>query len=214
VSAPPVNKASACYELLKGGGNQILYFYSHGYTRARLDTAENDADVGRSFMTQYEKLDAADPRRESLKLFYDAVSQVWNEPKRSYIQLTSGKLYLDELSEIRSVPGEPLVVLNMCESAQRSPLLSESFVHFFLDRGAAAVLGTECPMTVQFAHPFAEAFLEALLRGDEVGEALLRSRRKFMEVKNPLGLAYTLYGRDTLAYEPPCLEWQDTPHAS
>ena len=206
VSVPPVTDAKACYELLKSGSSQILYFYSHGYARVRLDKAGNSADLGSSFVEIYEKLDKSDSRRESLKILYEAILQILNEPKRSYIQLTYGKLYLDELHEIRSIPGEPLVVLNMCESAQRSPLLSESFVHFFLDRGAAAVLGTECPMTVEFAHPFSEFFLDALLRGDEVGEALLRSRRKFLKMKNPLGLAYTLYGRDTLAYEPPCLE--------
>ena len=205
VSSPPVTNAKTCYEILTAGGNQILYFYSHGYTRSRQQDTGNNPDFGPFFMQRYDKLEPTSPLRESLKSVYDAIAQAQLDPKRSFIQLTYGKLYLDDLLELRDLPGEPLVVLNMCESAQRSPLLSESFIHFFLDRGASAVLGTECPMTVEFAHPFSKAFLHGLLRGEEVGEALLNTRRLFLERNNPLGLAYTLYGKDTLAFNPPCL---------
>jgi hypothetical protein len=94
-------------------------------------------------------------------------------------------------------------MLNMCESAQLTPSLSESFFHFFLDRGARAVIGTECPMTVEFAHPFAARFLGEVFAGRPVGDALLETRRHFLKLNNPLGLAYTLFGQATVAFEPP-----------
>lgn len=113
-------------------------------------------------------------------------------------------MYLDEMeSEITKFQSRPLVILNMCESAQITPSLSDSFIDFFLDRGAEGVIGTECPMTVEFAHPFAEAFLMEILTGASVGKALLDARRHFMQVKNPLGLAYTLFGSATVRFKPP-----------
>lgn len=42
------------------------------------------------------------------------------------------------------LPGS-IVVLNTCKSALPSPVLADSFVYFFLSRGASAVIGTECP---------------------------------------------------------------------
>jgi hypothetical protein len=93
----------------------------------------------------------------------------------------------------------------MCESAQLVPSLSESFIHFFLTRGAAAVIGTECPMTIAFAHPFGEVLLNGLLRGEDVGDALRSARQALLGLQNPLGLAYTLYGSATARFKPPPL---------
>jgi hypothetical protein len=87
-----------------------------------------------------------------------------------------------------------------------TPSLSDSFVGFFLDRGARAVIGTECPMTVEFAHPFARHLLESLLGGATAGRALLDARRHFLnEARNPLGLAYSLYGTASASFAPPVL---------
>ncbi len=49
-------------------------------------------------------------------------------------------------------------------------------------------------MTVEFAHPFAEDLLSQLLAGQSVGRALLHARRHFISLRNPLGLAYSLFG--------------------
>ncbi len=142
--------------------------------------------------------------REAYKLLYESIEQGKFEPDRSWIELTWGKVYLDELyANILHLQSEPFVILNMCESAQVTPSLSESFIHFFLTHGANGVIGTECPMTVEFAHPFAEMLLNEILAGREVGVALLNARRHFMELKNPLGLAYTLFGSATVSFEPP-----------
>ena len=115
-------------------------------------------------------------------------------------------MYLDELyASVSQFSHHPVIVLNMCESAQLVPSLRESFIDFFLNRGAAAVIGTECPITIAFAHPFAEVLLSGLLHGDDVGEALRSARRALLDLRNPLGLAYTLYGLATTRFKPPPL---------
>jgi hypothetical protein len=147
-----------------------------------------------------------DPRRELWKFLYESIKQEKFEPDRSWIKPTYGKLYLDELyNKIFSINSEPLVFLNMCESAEITPSLSDSFIHFFINRGAKGVIGTECPMTVEFAHPFSEKFLGDLFAGKTIGEALLNARCHFMKLKNPLGLAYTSFGSATICFQPTIL---------
>lgn len=207
ITTPPITDADDCYALLEDCDAHILYFYTHGYTRHR------QADIGveenlQLFTSRYERLKEDDPRRGLWKFLYESVKQDKFEPDRSWIELTYGRLYLNELYEnIKSkLTSKPLVFLNMCESAQITPSLSESFIHFFINRGAKGVIGTECPMTVEFAHPFSERFLGDLLTGETVGNALLNARCYFMELKNPLGLAYTLFGSATTCFEPAILK--------
>ncbi len=205
VSDPPIVDADACFELLTQGDAHLLYFYTHGYTRQRRADIGVGPDFDR-FIRWYEALAVDDPMQATHQPLYQSIKQNTFEADRSWIELSYGKLYLDELYDgVRKLPSSPLVILNMCESAQVTPSLSESFFHFFLSRGASAVIGTECPMTVEFAHPFAEKFLADLLSGQPVGEALREARRHFLSKKNPLGLAYTLFGRATLDFEPPSL---------
>jgi HEAT repeat protein len=207
ITTPPITDADDCYALLDDCDAHILYFYTHGYTRHR------QADIGveenlQLFTSRYERLKEDDPRRELWKFLYESVKQDKFEPDRSWIELTYGRLYLDELYDdiTRKLGSRPLVFLNMCESAQITPSLSDSFIHFFINRGAKGVIGTECPMTVEFAHPFSEKFLGDLLAGETVGNALLNARHYFMKLKNPLGLAYTLFGSATACFQPAILE--------
>ena len=207
ITIPPITDADDCSALLDDCDAHILYFYTHGYTRNR----QADIGVGENlqlFTNRYEKLQEDDPRHELWKFLYDSVKQDKFEPNRSWIELTYGRLYLDELYDnIESkFSSEPLVFLNMCESAQITPSLSQSFIHFFIERGAKGVIGTECPMTVEFAHPFSEKFLGDLLAGETVGNALLNARSHFMKLKNPLGLAYTLFGSATTCFQPAILK--------
>jgi hypothetical protein len=177
----PIVRASLCKDLLADCDAQVLYFYSHGYTRPRKADTTPDGDPQ----------GAADPDRN-----------------RTWIALTNGKLYLDDLMhDVQGkFPSEPLIVLNMCESAEMSPSLSDSFVGFFLDRGARAVVGTECPMTVEFADPFGRRLLEGVLAGQTASRALMEARRHFVRnERNPLGLAYTLYGTASVSFAPPVL---------
>jgi hypothetical protein len=137
---------------------------------------------------------------------YESVKNHAFSEDRSWIELSYGMVYLDELyKEVVELRSRPLVILNMCESAQVTPSLSDSFVDFFLDRGARSVIGTECPMTVEFADTFSEALFRGLLHGHSVGQALLEARRDAFARRNPLGLAYTLFGSAAAAYAPPVL---------
>ena len=96
VTIPPITDADVCYDLLYEGNAHILYFYTHGYTRHR----QADIGVGQLFnlfLERYERLANHDPVRENLKFLYDSIKQGAVEPNRSWIELTYGKLYLDEL---------------------------------------------------------------------------------------------------------------------
>lgn len=213
VASPPVNDPHAFYELVEDCGADILYFYAHGHTRpVEADAAYHELERVRE---RFELLPEGSTQRAALKDLHDLITHPDFEPDESWIGLTGGRLYL---SDLRARPvrftRRPIVFLNMCESAQVLPGLSESFVAFFLDRQARSVIGTECPMTNQFAHPFSEYLLGELLKGEPLGEALRRARRHFVGRKNPLGLAYTLFGSGTTRYEPAVLaEPQEGPTA-
>ena len=133
------------------------------------------------------------------------------ESDDSYIELSNGRLYyFDLLESVETLSAEPFVFLNMCESAEMVPLFTENFVSLFLKLGARAVVGTECTMTVSFAHPFSQVFLGEILRGAPLADALRTARRHFLDNRNPLGLAYTLFGSGTMRFLPPRLPV--TPH--
>lgn len=148
----------------------------------------------KAFVAAYQRLPDGGPAKAAFKDAYDRA--IDDTEESSWIGLTYGRLKLEKLySDIVAFPNGPLVFINACESAQLTPSLSgKSFVSFFLDRHASAVLGTECAMTPVFAHPFGELVLDRLLSGDAIGAALLGARRHFAAQRNPLGLAYSLYG--------------------
>jgi hypothetical protein len=195
----PITGADATYDLLGDCKSHIMYFFTHGHTRHR------EADIGGlDFIKMYGRLSPDSALREHWKELYDQVRQPDFEATSSWIGLRYGKLYLEELydSEIK-LHNNPIVFLNMCESAQATPSLSESFVHLFINRGARCVVATECTMRPLFAHHFSSEFLKALLGGDSAGQAILDARRKFIESKNPLGLAYTLFGSAGARFDEP-----------
>lgn len=200
----PIESATEAYRYLEECPSHIVSFFAHGHTKfaesARTGFTEED------FVALYE--DTSDPSlREAWKELYDEIKARQYQSDSSWIKLRYGKLYLLELYEkIQELRTGPVVLLNMCESAQLTPSLQESFIHFFLDRGARAVLGTECSMRPLFAHQFAQKILESLVFGDTIGEALLNARKEFASRGNPLGLAYTLFGSLTIRFNPPPLE--------
>ena len=126
--------------------------------------------------------------------------------EKPWLELKAGRLKLAELygGEVALLE-HPIVVLNACESGQVLPTRSMSFVHFFLDRGARAVVGTACAMRTGFGARFAEQLLKRVLLGEELGAAMVDLRRRFLEQRNPLGLAYTIYGRASTRFDPPAL---------
>jgi CHAT domain-containing protein len=92
------------------------------------------------------------------------------------------------------LPGNPLVFINACESAEMSPLFYNGFVPYFMAKGARGVIGTECKTPVLFAIEWANAFFDRFLDGEAVGEIVLDLRRRFVhEHGNPLGLIYAVH---------------------
>ena len=119
----------------------------------------------------------------------------------THIRLAEGILTLYDLRTTMNLPSRPLVFLNMCESAQLYPEISEGLIDVFLKKGACAVIGTEIPMLPSFADLFSREVLGRIFHHQDsdtkpmsVGQALYEVRRNFLEKNNPLGFAYTIFG--------------------
>jgi hypothetical protein len=178
----------------------IVYVYGHGHAR-RL-TGDGRANDDREAF--WDALPAELKESAAAKALQERLADPEYVPDRTWLHLTTGRLDLSDLDrKIRQLSGTPLVVLNTCESIQMTSSLRQSFAHFFLSRRAQTVIGTECTMTTAFADPFGRRLLEHVLEGVPVGAALLRTRREMLERRNPLGLAYSLYGSAELTLVPP-----------
>jgi len=173
----------------------LVYFYCHGYAPAAPGPSSLRPDGVQVLKKTIEKLPEGSPNRVALETLM-ALTAKMDDEAWIYIggaEIRESKIKLQSFFEKR----RPIVFLNMCQSADLMPSMSSGLVRVFLDHNASAVLGTESPMTAVFAHEFAKVVLDALFRGDDVGTALWKARRHFLtgNMRNPLGLAYTLYGR-------------------
>jgi hypothetical protein len=97
--------------------------------------------------------------------------------------------------QTRRFPGQPLVFINACESAELSPLFYGGFMPYFTAKGARGMIGTECEVPAVFAAEWARRFFERFLYQEQsVGRAFLELRREFYrQHNNLLGLLYALY---------------------
>jgi HEAT repeat protein len=197
VSTPPVERPSTFISLVQDRDPEdILYFFTHGSTRRPASAL--GLDTAGLLLEVYRGLPQAVRDDPAVRAAYESLAE-----EGSWLKLTYGKLKLGPLRGLAPGTIAPLVFLNACESAQLFPSFGDdSFVSFFLAWGARTVIGTECRMTVHFAYPFGEAVLDAVMDGIPVGLALLRTRRSFIEKRNPLGLAYTLYGSACAGFGP------------
>jgi CHAT domain len=160
------------------------------------------------FVKLYEALPDHSSTRAAWADIYRRIKDESFVADRTWIQLQYGQLDLLAMAASiarDSLTGQPLVILNMCDSAQVAPSLAESFIEFFLTRGARAVIGTECSMRPVFADFAARSLLPALFRGESIGEALRQMRASAVQHRNLLGLAYTLFGAADAALRPPIL---------
>ncbi|MGO8913263.1 MAG: CHAT domain-containing protein, partial [Bradyrhizobium sp.] len=108
-------------------------------------------------------------------------------------RITLGDLNLDAPTTI-PLPGNPLVFINACESAEMSPAFYDGFVPYFMAKGARGVIGTECRTPALFAQAWAKRFFERFLDGEPLGATFLGLRREFLDEKgNPLGLLYAMH---------------------
>lgn len=121
---------------------------------------------------------------------------VGDRPDEAAISFGGGRLTEDDLASLDDFgQRRPVFFLNMCQSVEAAPGRSDGLLRRLINREAAAVIGTECEMTAAFASRFAETVLSSLWDGCGLGRAVLEARRHFVASGNPLGLAYSSYGR-------------------
>lgn len=192
----PVKDEGTLFTLLQEVPSaHLLYFYCHGYTSGnpgplRLDGAQKLAEI-------IKNLPEGSPQRTALEVFRRLLMKPGSE---SWMYIGDSEIKESKLKQKSFFQQRrPIVFLNACQSADLLPSISSGLVRVFLDHNASAVLGTESPMTSTFANAFAKDVLNDLFGGENVGRALWNARRHFLgaEMRNPLGLAYTLYGRST-----------------
>lgn len=197
----PVESHEELARLIRDSCTGLLYVFTHGYTPsafpAWLDVLKRNSR------------DAVKRRKdETAAGILELLGRGDFREDKAWIELTTGKLLLQRLYGEDVAHGvRPIVILNMCRSAQVMPGLSQGFVEFFLNRaGARGVVGTECPIPPGFADAFARELLPRLLGGETLGAALLASRQALVAAHgNPLGLAYTLWGAALSRFDPPPL---------
>ena len=135
---------------------------------------------------------------QSFELMHFAchATHVEDLPDTSYITLSDDfrvSLIDLEIAPV-TVRGNPLVVLNACETGKRNPVRTADFVAAFLRHGARGVIATECEISDDFAASFTEKLYLQLLTGRSLGESLLQVRRYFLECHdNPMALFYSMY---------------------
>ena len=141
-----------------------------------------------------------------------------DDPETAEIILSQGEaatvadLRLDAPVTVK-LSGNPLVVINACESAELSPLFYSGFVPYFMAKGARGVIGTECKTPAMFAVRWANAFFEQFLDGATVGATVLKLRQDFLsDHGNPLGLIYAVHCDADTRVNPALVRAQSTGH--
>jgi HEAT repeat protein len=195
VTDPISDQQTLFKELTRNPSSHLVYFYCHGYASTRPSFL--DRDGVKLLKQRIEALSDESPERQALETLLTLTAKMGDE---SWMYIGGSEIRESELKRQRFFfeKRRPIVFLNMCQSAHLLPSMSSGLVRVFLDHNASAVVGTESPMTAVFANAFAKAVFDALFGGDDIGTALWKARRCFLdEMRNPLGLAYTLYGRAT-----------------
>lgn len=122
-------------------------------------------------------------------------------PKRPYLELSDERIYSNFLECYKSTwLHNPLVFLNGCATGDYGPESYVSLIDDFLNAGASGVVGTECPMSENFAEHYATEVFKRLFAGEPMGQAMLAVRRELLQQHyNPLGLVYALYAAHEIA---------------
>lgn len=160
-ASDPITTIDECLEYLQRCDAQILYFCTHGYTKYEQDSSGAVEDL-KLFKDLLQRLESDGQHKAKLQELWEEFESGKSDRLKSWIQLGNGKITLKTLRKtVENLKSNPLVILNMCESAQVSATLSDSFVEFFLDRGASSVVGTECSMPLPFVDAFGRFMLKA-----------------------------------------------------
>lgn len=181
--------------------SDIVYMFCHGHTAK---SADDSVDWVARFREQLAKLPDATKAAygDLLKLEQERYQPSDPNLGDSWLMWNKSLLPLRQIKQWNpQLQRKPLVMLNMCESAQVLPALGVGFVPFFSQIGARGVVGTECPMLAPFAAEFGQRALQRLAAGEAIGDVLVALRNEFIEQeRNPLGLAYTYYGDADLSF--------------
>jgi hypothetical protein len=195
ISEPISDQKTLASYLIRDPSVHLLYFYCHGYaaTRPGMFGADGVQSLQRYIEEIRKQAKDDSATADALEKLLELTSKMAGE---SWIYLGNSEVKETDLTMLKFfAKRRPIVFLNMCQSADLVPSMSSGLVRLFLKRDASAVVGTESPMTGLFADAFARKVLDSLLGGDNIGTALWKARRHFLSERNPLGLAYTLYGR-------------------
>lgn len=195
VTKPIKDEETLFQELGRKPSAHLIYFYCHGYAPDPDRRSPFRGERVREMAQRIDKLGQGTPERQTLETLLTLITEKEDEPWMHIgnAQILEGTLALRNFFE---PPRRPIVFLNMCQSADLPPAMSSGLIRLFLRKNASSVVGTEGEMTSTFANPFAEEVLNSLFRGDDIGTSLWKARRHFLsQMHNPLGLAYTLYGR-------------------
>jgi len=141
-------------------------------------------------------------RDQFMYLYCHAVTNAPGDPggiRNAAFLLTGGeRVTLGDLNReaptTSPLPGNPLVFINACESAELRPEFYDGFIPYFMAKGARGVVGTECKTPAVFASEWALQFFPLFLDGKPLGDIFLELRREFhTKHGNPLGLLYNVY---------------------
>jgi hypothetical protein len=167
---------------------QLYYFFCQGFT-----PGENPHLAADHIKTLRDQAAASDEGQ----VWDTLLNRLSTPPGEAKMFFGTASITETELNDIDFFQGRsrPIVFLNMCHSADLLPGMGHGMTRRFIERNASAVVGTECPMTAVFADLFAGKVIEELGAHKTIGQAILGARRHFHEARNPLGFAYTLYGR-------------------
>jgi hypothetical protein len=102
----------------------------------------------------------------------------------TYVDLDAWKIQLAR---------NPLVVLNACETAAYSPDDFENLIRFFVQRGAAGVVATQCDIKEQLADAMIVPFFASFFSRVPAGQAMFAARLGLLRKNDPRGLAYSLF---------------------
>lgn len=190
----PIDDAARLFDqLLLQPSAHLYYFFCHGYAPASARFTRCDG------LKQIRRHIDGITDQEGKKAWEGWLALEERMKGQASIFLGKSEVTESELWEREFFSGRrPIVFLNMCHSADLLPSMTSGLVDIFLQRDASAVIGTECVMTSVFAHEFAKQMFNDLFAQRDIGTALWNARRHFLDKRNPLGLAYTLYGRATV----------------
>lgn len=95
----------------------------------------------------------------------------------------------------RHLADNAMIILNACDSARMDGRFYDGFVPRLLTNGASVVVGSDAEIPSLFGAHLGLGLLDAILKGEPTGDALLRLRQDFLDrYQNPLALIYRVFG--------------------